>query len=332
MRFGKNVSGLLVIVLAVNAGCQGLAQRRNTSAPPVTRRPVDTKPAPPLRIDTSPYHPLPPSPPSNVDHRPLPEPPTTPLPPTLPATEKKPETPSVAPTAPTDPLADVRRLYRLAAERYASVDGYVARMRRRETVGGKDGVEELIELKFRKQPWSVHLRWLDGKAVGREAIYVQGRHDDKLHTKLAPSDPGSFLLKRVALSPDDPRVRSNSRHRITDAGVGVLLDSLGVCLNALDQGDRRYGTLSHLPAQTRPEFRTPLEGVQQIIPAGSDASLPAGGRRTCLFDPQSHLPALITTQDETGREVEYYCYEAIEYPRNYTDTDFDPDQLWAKRR
>jgi hypothetical protein len=330
MRFGKVASWLLLAVvppLAASVGCQGFAQRRNHTTPVAhPRRSADTKPVPPLRIDAMPDRQLPPTATSHLDSPPQPKTPTVPLP------AQKLETAAATPSAPSDPLADVRRVYRLAADRYASVDGYVVQMRRRESVGGKDGAEELIELKFRKQPWSVHLKWIAGDGAGREVVYVQGRPDDKLHTKLAPTDPGVFLLKRISLSPDDPRVRGKSRHRITEAGVGVLLEHLGACLNAADQNDRRLGELSYVPSQKQPVFAAPLEGVEQTILAGNDPTLPKGGRRLCLFDPTTHLPAVISTRDDTGREVEFYCYERYQYPVSLTDADFDPDRLWAARR
>ena len=48
--------------------------------------------------------------------------------------------------------------------------------------------EELMHFKFRKQPWSVYFKWLGPEGRGREAIYVQGKYDNKLHTLLAAGD------------------------------------------------------------------------------------------------------------------------------------------------
>jgi hypothetical protein len=90
--------------------------------------------------------------------------------------------------------------------------------------------------------------------------------------------------------------------------------------------------LSYVPPQVQPGFAAQLEGVQQIIPAGNDPALPEGGRRVCLFDPTTHLPAIISTRDNHDHEVEYYRYERYQYPVQLTDADFDPDRLWAARR
>jgi hypothetical protein len=97
------------------------------------------------------------------------------------------------------------------------------------------------------------------------------------------------------------------------------------------RGDRRYGTLTYLGTQPRPEFAAPLEAVEHLIPAGMEPRLPLGGKRYWFFALDSHLPVLISTRDETGHEVEYYCYEQLQYPAHFSDDDFNPDRLWAKR-
>ena len=63
-----------------------------------------------------------------------------------------------------------------------------------------------------------------------------------------------------------------------------------------------------------------VEGVEQRVPPNSDPLLPSGGRRWWFFDTVG-LPALIITQDETGREVEYYCHDRIQAPVRLDDDD-----------
>ena len=63
------------------------------------------------------------------------------------------------------------------------------------------------------------------------------------------------------------------------------------------------------------------------IPAG-DPLLPRGGKRLTLFEPTTKFPTLIITQDETAHEVEYYCFDRLQYPVRLDDDDFDPDKLW----
>ena len=256
-----------------------------------------------------------------------------------------PAAPAVTPTAfqvpaatvPATPLApvlsDLRRLQHTATTRYAALDSYIARLRRREQVNGNDGPEELVIFKFRKQPWSVYFKWLGTVGQGREVVYVKGQRDNQIHSILAAGDaPFMPAGKRMDVSPDSIFVRSASRHSITEAGIGNLVANFAVILDSAERGERRYGTLQYLGRQKRVEYEAPLDAVQQLIPAGSEAPLPRGGRRLWMFDPANGLPVLVTTWDEKGHEVEYYCYDHLQLNVKLNDDDFNPDKLWPSRR
>jgi hypothetical protein len=247
-----------------------------------------------------------------------------------------PPVPSGAPltsetSLPATPAASLRQLHRLAAERYSAIDSYIVRLRRREQVNGKDNPEELILFKFRKVPWSIYFKWLGQEGAGREVIYVKGQHDNKIHTLLAAGDVALFPAgKRMALAPDSLLVRSASRHSITEAGVGTIIDRLGEQIEAQEKGDRRSAAVTYLGGQRRPEFAGPLDAVELVLPPGYEPSLPRGGRRWIFFDPKERLPVLVITHDERGHEVEYYCYDRLQCPVRLDDDDFNPDKLWSK--
>jgi hypothetical protein len=233
------------------------------------------------------------------------------------------------PDRPEDPLAKLRNLQQTAAQYYANVDSYIVRLRRREQVNGKDKPEEVMLLKFRKRPFSVYLKWLGSESNGREVVYVRGEHEDKIHTLLAAGDmPLMPAGKRIALAPDSILVRSASRRSIYDTGFGTVINRLGVAIEALEKGDRRVGTVRYLGLMKRPEFETPCEAIEQIIPPGVEPLLARGGKRLTLFDSTTKFPTLLSTQDETGHEVEYYCFDRLQYPVRLDDQDFDPDKLW----
>jgi hypothetical protein len=227
-----------------------------------------------------------------------------------------------------EPLKDLQRLHKLAAEQYAKMDSYIARLRRREQVGSKQNPEEVLCFKFRKDPWSVSLKWLSAEGKGREVVYVKGKYENKLHTLLAAGDmPLTPAGKRIALPIDSMLVKSASRHEITDAGIGALIDHFGAALVVAEAGDAKRGTLSYLGAQTRPEFATPHEAVEQIIPARVEPTLSRGGRRLWYFDPETHLPLLVITYDDAKKEVEYYLYDRLQFPVKLDEDDFNPEKM-----
>jgi hypothetical protein len=224
-------------------------------------------------------------------------------------------------------------LYNQAALRFATIDSYVARLRRREQVKGKDQAEELILFKFRKQPWSVYFKWLGEQGHDREVIYVKGQHGDTIHTLLAAGDmPLAPAGKHMALPPDNIFVRSASRHAIIEAGIGVMIEKFGRALDAQEQGEKKFGPLTYIGSNKRPEFDMPLETLDHLIPPGIEPQLPRGGRRWVFFDSVSHLPVLMITHDDKDHEVEYYCYDRLQYPVKLDDFDFDPDRLWPAKK
>jgi hypothetical protein len=236
-----------------------------------------------------------------------------------------------APRAGGGAPAEVRALYSQAATQFAAMDCYSAQLRRREQVNGRDKPVELMQCKFRKNPYSVAFKWLGPEAKGREVVFVKGQHGDLIHTLLAAGDmPFMGAGKIMSLPPDNMFVRSSSRHAITEAGFGSIIATLGQTLDALDKGDRRMGTLRPLGPVKRPEFTQPLEGVEHMIPPGAEPQLSQGGKRLLFFEATTRLPVLILTSDHRGTEVEYYCYERVQLAERFTDDDFNPDRVWKK--
>jgi hypothetical protein len=72
--------------------------------------------------------------------------------------------------------------------------------------------------------------------------------------------------------------------------------------------------------------------VEQQIPPGCEPALPKGGRRWVFIDPANNLPVLLITHDDKGHEVEYYCYDLVQYPVKLDDSDFNPELLWPSAR
>jgi hypothetical protein len=224
-----------------------------------------------------------------------------------------------------------RQLHRAAASRFADMDSYIVRLTRREFVKGSMQPEEVLLFKFRKQPWSVYFKWLGKEGNGREVVYVRGQHQNKIHSLLAAGDiPFVPAGRRMALDPDSVLVRSASRHPIAQAGIGASIERLGALLDALERGDRRQGTLNNLGSIRRPEFTRPVAALEHVLPPGLDSTLPRGGRRMYVFNPENNLPTLIITRDERNQEVEYYLYDRLQCPVKLDDDDFNPDRLWGK--
>ena len=230
---------------------------------------------------------------------------------------------------PGNPLTPLRELYQKAAQKFATMDSYTVRLRRREVVGNQSHPEEILLFKWRRDPWSVYFKWLGAEGKGREVVYVKGRYEGALHTLTAAGDiPLLPAGRHIKVSPDGVLVRSKSRYPITEAGIGVMVERFGKLVENQEKGDTHGGTLKYLGPVKRPEYEHNMVAVLQTVPAKGDPNLPRGGQRHWFFDPELHLPMLIITQDESGREVEYYCHDRLLFPVHLSDDDFNPDLLW----
>jgi hypothetical protein len=225
----------------------------------------------------------------------------------------------------------LRLLYEKAARRWGTIDSYMVRLKRREVVAGKPQPEELMLVKFRKEPFSIYFKWLGPQSKGREVLYVHGRYDNQILTLNSAGDvplmPASFVLRTAT---DSPLVRARSRYPLTEAGFGSTIQRFGSLVERNERGDGSWGTLKYQGLVRRPEYERPVEEVVQILPPKCDPLLPGGGVRHWFFDQECNMPLLIIARDQTGHEVEYYCHDRFVCPAHLDDNDFNPDRLWKK--
>jgi len=237
-----------------------------------------------------------------------------------------------------DSLATMKSIYERAQGAYSkpAMDAFVARLTRRESLNGKVNPEEVISFMFRKQPYSVRLKWLGTEGQGREVIYVQGQNGNKMHVMPAKADvPFALLQGRMSFLPDDPMVRSKTRHDIREAGFGEAIRHLGNMLATIEKNPALRNRLRYLGARQRPEFQSQLDCIEETIPPRTENLLQDGGKRFTFFDTATDaksygLPVLVITLDANNKEVEYYRFDNFMYPYNLRDADFDPDRVWKK--
>jgi hypothetical protein len=231
-------------------------------------------------------------------------------------------------------LDALRRLAKQSAAKYAALEGFECRLTRREMVGRQSMPQEELQYVFRREPYSVHIKWVGLEAQGRELVYVGNRADAKVHI-LTGKNEGLIVPagKRFTFAPTDSSVRSKARHDIRAAGMSIAVDwfGRGVAVAEKDPGQPRRMKYLGL-VKGRPERPSGLEGVDETLPPNWEPLLPKGGKRVTYFDPDPAspsfgLPILVTAFNETGREVEYYFFDQLR-PTKPTDADFDPDRLW----
>jgi hypothetical protein len=115
------------------------------------------------------------------------------------------------------------KLARSSRDSIAAVRDYEALFTKRELVGRTLYTGQML-IKFRQQPFSVYLRFVDANN-GREVIYAGPRYRNQLQ---AHEPPGSLrnIVGTVSLDPKSSTAMAEGRHPITQIGMLNMLDAL----------------------------------------------------------------------------------------------------------
>src|SRR5438105_14581093 len=101
------------------------------------------------------------------------------------------------------------RLLTDARQIYQRVNDYTCTLIKQERVGGQLQPENVIAMKFRKQPFSVYMKWHGPRQfVGQEVCYVHGRNNSMMRVH-ASGILG--VAGFVSIDPRDPKVMQHSR-------------------------------------------------------------------------------------------------------------------------
>src|SRR5947209_382125 len=219
-------------------------------------------------------------------------------------------------TATESNMDALRRLAKRSAVKYAAMDGFECRLTRREMVGKQSMPQEELQYTFRREPYSVHIKWVGLEAQDRELIYVGSKPDAKVHI-LTGKNEGLIVPsgKRFTFAPTDGSVRSNSRYDIRAGGMHSSIEWFGKVASIMERDPAQAKRMKYLGVvKGRPERPSGLEGVDETLPPGWEPLLPKGGKRVTYFDPDPAspsygLPILVTAYNEAGREVEYYFFD-----------------------
>lgn len=106
-------------------------------------------------------------------------------------------------------------------ETLKKVNDYEANFTKKEVVGKKLIQSEMF-IKFREQPFSVYIKYLNPHG-GREVIYVAGKNKDKL---LAHGEGITSIVGTIKLKPDSKDALEENRYPITMFGMSKLVSTL----------------------------------------------------------------------------------------------------------
>jgi len=213
------------------------------------------------------------------------------------------------------PREQALRLLGEARQAYQSVQDYRCTLAMREQVGGQLQPEQIMAMEFRGEPFSVHFRWQQPTSkIGQEVFYVIGKNRGKMRVR--PAGGLGSLVRFLSVSPNSASVRENSRHTITEAGLGNMLEQF---CRAWEQkaAEEVEVLLDDASVDGKPCRR--LE-VRLVVPEES-----ADWRRSVLFiEQEARLPLRVEYYDPQGELLEESTYLNLKINMGLADESFTP--------
>jgi len=220
------------------------------------------------------------------------------------------------------PLDLPLRIISQARASYDRVDDYTCLFVKREKLRNQLQPENLIAMRVRTRPFSVNLQWLKPTDLaGQEAAYVAGRNGGQMRVRSAGL-LGSVGF--VSLDTKDPRVLENSRHSITEAGIGNLIQRFSDSWTMERSVNKTRVSVAEYDYNKRHCYR-----VETVHPDNSDR-LFLFYRSVVYFDRENNLPIRVENydwprkQNDQARDlVESYSYADLKLNVGLKDLVFN---------
>ena len=221
------------------------------------------------------------------------------------------------PASPEDTDVITRMLADLAAarSRAAELSSYTAVLEMQEEVDNTLRPLDRIQIKIRREPFSVYMRWNETE---QEVLFADGRYDNRL---LVKPTKGLAVLKRLwRLDPNCRMAKQNCRYPITASGIENLAARIQEFYAARDDWSAVAACSVSDATVAESDVR-----AYEIRFQSKEVSSEYLGSRFC-FDKNTGL--LISVDNfgwsDTGqpRLIEHYAYHTINTAKALQEEDF----------
>lgn len=217
-------------------------------------------------------------------------------------------------------LAPVLEAARASRETARKTAGYSATFMKNELTPKKGMVRHTMAIKFRREPFSVYLKFVEPYA-GREVLYVEGKNNGKLLVHEASGIVS--LAGTLSINPTGDEAMKESRYPIMNFGMEKLLDVL------IAQWE---GELKHGESEVTAYPHAKVGDVEcRMFEVTHPKERPHFKFKTTriYIDRQSNLPIRVEQYafPSRGKDepplVEEYTYSNVKVEMKLADRDFD---------
>jgi len=196
---------------------------------------------------------------------------------------------------------------------------FTATFHKQERINGKLRKEEIAEMKWRRDPFSVYMKFTKGDK-GKEALYVEGVHGNEIR-----AHTGGFLkFIKIWTKPTSKRARKNNLRPITGAGMANMLHAaVPVFEEAKKKGDLKIeyiGIVEYIVGRRAYQIKRILP--KKIDPKTGKLLYPC--KEFVLYiDTVELVPVGADSYHWDGQVISKYRYKNFKINIGLTDKDFD---------
>ncbi len=221
--------------------------------------------------------------------------------------------------SPADPFQNMLKRLRASLLAVQQISSYSATLEQQVEVGGTLHEPEFIDLKLRREPFSVYLIWQHDQ---QEVLYVAGQNDGKL---LARPKRGIAAIRGVwRLRPDSSAAMKGARYPVTELGIEKL------CEQALRFHQGRNFSPAGIDCTQAACVIDGRPATKFTLVFDAPGNAPEYSRSVLMFDDQSQL--LVSLENDRWGEhsehphplLERYVYHAVVPANDMSDDDFSP--------
>lgn len=208
-------------------------------------------------------------------------------------------------------------LFAEALGNYEEIKDYQCRMMRRERWLGMLGAVQEVDVKFRKEPFSVFFHWRKNPGKADKVLYVAGENEGKL---MALPILIGWLTGPMALDPEGPEARQSSRRPITQFGFGNMLRRISRVYETGELSGGGQFSDSYADGVEVGGRRAVVIERRRVGEPPTDSAV--GVKWRFCLDEENLMPIAVTAYNKDDNILVEYVFTDIRYNTGLTGEDF----------